>query len=264
MQLHYKVQGNGPPLIILHGFLGSLDNWRTVSKQLSDAFQVFTIDLRNHGGSPHSDRMSYEAMSDDLHEFANQQKILSFFLLGHSMGGKVAMQFAIDHPEPVARLIVVDIAARVYESSHRPLLKTLCALDLSKYKSFSEIDDALAASIPSRLLRQFVLKNLTRDEKRGFKWKINLRAIAVNYERLTTGITAAERFSKPVLFIRGGRSDYITESDIALIDRIFPAAQVKTIANAGHWVHADAPEEFVTTVRAFLLGKPLDSTQSLP
>jgi esterase len=252
MQLHFQVQGDGPPVIILHGFLGSLDNWRTVSRRLSDTFRVFTIDLRNHGGSPHSDQMSYELMSNDLLEFVDQQKLQSFLLLGHSMGGKVAMQFAIDHSESVAKLIVVDIAPRAYEPSHRPLLNALCSLDLRSYDSFTEIDSALATSVPAAVMRQFLLKNLIRDKDRRFKWRIDLESIARNYPHLAMAIAPRRSFSKPALFIRGGRSSYITENDISLIHESFPAAQVMTIADAGHWVHADALEQFLQAVNAFL------------
>jgi esterase len=254
MQLHFQVRGDGQSLIILHGFLGSLDNWRTVSRRLSKAFRVFTIDLRNHGGSPHSNQMNYEIMSQDLLEFVAQHALRSFFLLGHSMGGKVAMQFATDYGESVAKLIIVDIAPRAYEPYHRPLLDALRSLDLQRYTSFNEVDQALAASIPASVTRQFLLKNLTRDKNRRFEWRIDLEAIARNYDDLAKAIAPRRSFSQPALFIRGGRSSYITDSDISPIQKIFPAAQVKTIAGAGHWVHADATEEFLQTVTAFLAG----------
>jgi esterase len=252
MQLHFQVRGNGPPLMILHGFLGSLDNWRTVSRRLSDAFRVFTIDLRNHGGSPHSSQMNYEIMANDLLEFVEQHTLPAVFLLGHSMGGKVAMQFATEHAESVAKLIVVDIAPRAYEPSHRPLLNALRSLDLNQYTSFTETDQALAASIPAPVMRQFLLKNLIRAKDRRLAWRIDVEAIARNYDHLAMAIAPRQSFTKPTLFIRGGRSNYLTDSDLSLIQQIFPAAQVKTIAGAGHWVHAEAPEEFLQTVAAFL------------
>jgi esterase len=254
MQLHFQVRGDGPPLIILHGFLGSSDNWQTVSRRLSDTFRVFTIDLRNHGRSPHSHQMDYETMSSDLFEFVQQHTVpsSSSFFLGHSMGGKIAMQLATDHVESVAKLIVVDIAPRDYEPSHRPLLNTLRRLDLDRYGSFTEIDQALAASITSPVMRQFLLKNLTYDKNRRFAWRIDLEAIARNYDHLRMRITPRQSFIKPALFIRGGRSNYIMDSDISLIYKIFPAAEVKTIVRAGHWVHADAPEEFLQIVLTFL------------
>ncbi|MGH7828156.1 MAG: alpha/beta fold hydrolase [Candidatus Binatia bacterium] len=254
MQLHFQVQGNGHPLIILHGFLGSLDNWRTVGRRFSQAFRVFTVDLRNHGGSPHSDRMNYELMANDLLDFITQQKLSSVYILGHSMGGKVAMQLAIDDSQSVAKLIVVDIAPRAYDPSHRPLLNALRSLDLGNYKRFAEVDEALAPLIPPVAARQFLLKNLTRDRDRRLKWKIDLEAIARNYDDLAKEIAPRGYFIKPTLFIRGGRSNYITESDIPLIQRIFPAAHVETIGKAGHWVHADAPEEFLQVVTTFLAG----------
>jgi esterase len=252
MQLHFQVQGNGHSLIIVHGFLGSLDNWLTVSRRLSVSLRVYTVDLRNHGGSPHSDSMNYEVMANDLLDFISHHKLFPAYILGHSMGGKVAMQLATDHPEVVAKLIVVDIAPRAYDPSHRPLLNALRSVDLSRYKSFTEVDQALASAIPAAAVRQFLLKNLTRDQDRRLKWKIALDAIWRNYDNLAMAIAPRGTFTKPALFIRGGRSTYITERDISLIRQVFAGARVETIAKAGHWVHTDAPEEFLHAVTAFL------------
>jgi esterase len=252
MQLHFHVQGNGHPLIVVHGFLGSLENWLTVSRRLSRSCRVYTVDLRNHGGSPHSDSMDYEVMADDLLEFVNYHKLLPAYILGHSMGGKVAMQLATHHFEVVGKLIVVDIAPRAYDPSHRPLLDALRSLDLSRYKSFTEVDQALAPAIPAAAVRHFLLKNLSRDKDRRLKWKIALDAIWRNYDNLAVAIAPRGTFTKPALFIRGGRSPYITDGDISLIRQVFPKAHVATISKAGHWVHTDAPEEFLQAVTVFL------------
>jgi esterase len=251
MRLNFQVQGEGFPLIILHGFLGSLDNWRSVSKRLSGSYKVYNMDLRNHGESPHSEIMSYPIMADDLREFLDEHQILEASLLGHSMGGKVAMQFALEHPARVAKLIVVDIAPKDYLPSQRSMLQALRDLNLQTFRSFGEIDAALAPSIRNPVLRQFLLKNLARDSG-AFRWKISLDAFIKNYDELTTNIVAGKQFNKPTLFIRGGQSKYIQDEDLTIIKQSFPLAEISTIPNAGHWVHADAPSEFLQTVMDFL------------
>ena len=251
MRLNFQVQGEGFPLIILHGFLGSLDNWRSVSKRLSVSYKVHNMDLRNHGESPHSEIMSYPIMADDLREFLDEHQILEASLLGHSMGGKVAMQFALEHPARVAKLIVVDIAPKDYPPSQRSLLQAFRDLNLQTFRSFGEIDAALAPSIRNPILRQFLLKNLARDSG-AFRWKINLDAFIKNYDELTKNIVAGKQFNKPTLFIRGGQSKYIQDEDLTIIKQSFPLAEISTIPNAGHWVHADTPSEFLQTVMDFL------------
>jgi esterase len=252
MRLNFQVQGEGFPLIILHGFLGSSDNWRVASKRLGERYKVYSIDLRNHGCSPHSDIMNYAVMSQDVCDFMDDRGFSSSFVLGHSMGGKVAMQFATEFPNRVEKLIVVDIAPKAYPASHRPILSALSTLELKAYKSFGEVDGALAAAIPEASLRQFLLKNLTRDKDGGLSWKIDLEAIARNYDNLAAAIAPRQSFNRPACFIRGGQSNYIRDDDISLIQKTFPRAEIKTIPNAGHWVHADAPEEFLEIVTDFL------------
>ena len=253
MRLNFQVQGEGFPLIIMHGFLGSLDNWRAVSKRLSGSYKVYSLDLRNHGESPHSEVMSYPIMAEDLHEFFAEHDIFEANLLGHSMGGKVAMQFAADHPEQVGKLIVVDIAPKAYPSSQRSLLQALRSLDLGTFKSFGGIDAFLAPSIRAPVLRQFLLKNLARDPAMGFRWKINLDALIKNYDELTKSIVVKEPFNKPTCFIRGGRSKYIQDEDFPIIKQMFPQGKIVTIPSVDHWVHADAPEEFLKIVNDFLV-----------
>jgi esterase len=252
MNLHFEVVGNGAPLIILHGLLGSADNWRSMSRRLGAHCKVFAVDLRNHGRSPHSEIFDYDVMTADLREFMEQQALRPVMLLGHSMGGKVAMQFAIDHSEQVDRLVIVDIAPKPYELSHRYILKALRSLDLTRYKSFADVDAALAAEISGKSLRQFLLKNLARDEDGRLRWKIHLEAIYRNYDKLARGVGPERTFDKPTLFIRGGRSNYIGDDDARLIRQIFPQAAIATVPEAGHWAHVDAPEEFFQTVLNFL------------
>lgn len=251
MRLNFQVQGDGFPLIILHGFLGSLDNWRSVSKRLSVSYKVYNVDLRNHGQSPHDEIMSYPIMGDDLREFLDEHQIFEADMLGHSMGGKVAMQFALEHPARVAKLIVVDIAPKDYPPSQRSLLQALRDVNLQTFRSFGEIDAALAPAVRSPVLRQFLLKNLARDAG-TFRWKISLDALIKNYDELTKNIAVREPFNKPTLFIRGGQSKYIQDEDLTIIKQLFPQAEISTIPNAGHWVHSDAPSEFLQIVNGFL------------
>ena len=171
MKLAFEVVGKGDPLVILHGLLGSADNWLSMSRRLGAHYQVFALDLRNHGRSPHSDILDYDVMVADVREFMEQQALRRIMLLGHSLGGKVAIQFAIDYSEQVDRLVIVDIAPKPYEPSQRYLLKAMRALDLTRYKSFADVDAALAPEVSSESLRQFLLKNLTRDENSRIRWK---------------------------------------------------------------------------------------------
>ena len=194
MNLHFEAVGKGPPLIILHGLLGSADNWRSVSRRLGAHYQVFAVDLRNHGRPPHSDVFDYDIMTADLREFTEQQALRRTMLLGHSMGGKVAMQFAIDYSEQVDKLVIVDIAPKAYEPSQRYLLEALRSLDLTRYKSFTDVDAALAAEVSSESLRQFLLKNLARDENGRLRWKVHLEAIDRNYDKLVLGLAPERNF----------------------------------------------------------------------
>jgi esterase len=252
MNLHFEAIGTGPPFFILHGLLGSADNWRSMSRRLGADYKVFALDLRNHGRSPHSDIFDYNVMVADLREFMKQQALRHIILLGHSMGGKVAMQFAIEYSAQVDRLVVVDTAPKPYEPSQRYILAALRSLDLARYKSFVDVDAALAEKISDNSLRQFLLKNLARDENGRLRWKIHLAAIDRNYDNLGRGIASERTFDKPTLFIRGGRSNYIEDDDAPLIRQIFPQAEIVTVPEAGHWVHVDAPEEFFQTVLNFL------------
>ncbi|MGE5217068.1 MAG: alpha/beta fold hydrolase [Chloroflexota bacterium] len=252
MRLHFQAQGQGHPLLILHGFLGSLDNWRAMSKRLAKQFRVYALDLRNHGLSPHSDVMNYPVMARDVGELIAAEGLMPPYILGHSMGGKVAMQFALQYPQSVAKLVVVDIAPKAYASSHMPLLLALRAVDLLAYRSFGEIGVALAGAVTDAALRDFLLKNLTRDADQAFRWRIALDEIIRNYDSLTQAITADRPFDKPACFIRGGRSSFVNDRDGASLGALFPRAEIRTIAGAGHWLHFDAPEEFYSVVSNFL------------
>lgn len=253
MHLHSEVYGQGHPLIILHGLFGSQENWRTLSKVFGQHFQVFALDQRNHGRSPHSEGFTYEAMTEDLCEFMQEQALTSAYVLGHSMGGKVAMRFAVAYPDLVDKLVVVDIAPRAYPPGHDEVFSGLYALDLPTLRSRQDADAALAQYLPDLALRQFLLKNLERTEIGTFRWRINLDAIHDSYHEMLKGCDVTGTYTKPTLFIRGENSDYIKNSDLTSIRAVFPHAQLVTIPGTGHWVHAEAPQEFARIVMEFLM-----------
>ena len=252
MQLHFKQLGGGEPLVLLHGLFGSADNWFGVAPKLAEKFHVLIPDLRNHGHSPHGAEMDYPLMAADVEKFFAAQKIESAAVIGHSMGGKVAMQFALNFPARVKKLVVVDMAPRAYRRAHDHIFAALLALDLPAFQTRPQIEDALAPAIPNLMLRRFLLKNLGRDAAGNFSWKINLAGLAQNYPALCAALPATQPFLQPALFLRGGRSDYIRAVDELRIRELFPLAQIETIAAAGHWVHADEPAEFLRRLLAFL------------
>lgn len=252
MLLHFKQLGHGEPLVLLHGLFGSGDNWFGIAPKLAEKFHIFAPDLRNHGHSPHHAEMDFSLMAADVEKFFAAQKIESAHVIGHSMGGKVAMQFALDFPACVKKIVVVDMAPRAYARAHDKIFAALLALDLAAFQTRTEIENVLAPEIPSLNLRRFLLKNLSRDDHGKFIWKMNLRGVAENYSQLGKVLSGGKVFSNPALFIRGGKSDYIGTKDEAEILKLFPSAETQTITTANHWVHADAPEEFVRLVLEFL------------
>lgn len=252
MRLHFRKFGKGAPLIVLHGLLGSLDNWQPLARRFAEHFQVFAVDLRNHGQSPHHEDVSYDAMAADLGEFMRTHDLPRVHLLGHSMGGKVAMQFSLGHPDRVNKLVVVDISPREYPPRHKRTLAALLALDLQQLHRREELDAELAKSVDNVEVRRFLLKNAGRDARGGFRWKSNIRGLWENYERLAVAVRGEEPCDRPALFIRGGKSEFVPTEDIALIRRLFPRAEICTLAGAGHWVHADEPEAVMALVLEFL------------
>jgi pimeloyl-ACP methyl ester carboxylesterase len=252
MKLHFEAMGQGSPLIVLHGLLGSADNWRSMSRRLAGAYRVFALDLRNHGQSPHSDVLDYDVMAADVREFVEDYGLSRIILMGHSMGGKVAMRFALDYGAALERLVIVDVAPKSYPPMHHDLIEALRSLDLRHYRSFGEVDAVLAPKIPAPGVRQFLLKNLARDGHGGLGWKIDLEAIQRNYDNLGREISAGSAFAKPSLFIRGALSKYVEDNDLPGIRRLFPKAVIATVPGAGHWVHADRPDEFYDILSRFL------------
>jgi pimeloyl-ACP methyl ester carboxylesterase len=251
MELHFRTLGEGPPLIILHGLLGSLHHWLPLARKFAERFKVFAVDQRNHGLSPHSPEFGYDHMARDLHEFMNAQGLTSAHVLGHSMGGKTAMQFALLYPDQVEKLVVVDISPKAHVPRQSGTIQALLALDLGKYQHRGELDAALAESVPDEELRQFLLTNVARDKSGAFVWKANLSAIWENRRLLGAALESERPCIKPALFIRGGKSDYVTDADLDSIRRLFPRVTMETISEAGHWIHADAPTKFLSLVMEF-------------
>jgi pimeloyl-ACP methyl ester carboxylesterase len=252
MQLHHKTYGDGETIVILHGLFGSLDNWHSISLKLAQRFRVVAVDQRNHGRSPHSQEMDYGLMAEDLDELLNELRIERAHILGHSMGGKTAMRFALTFPVRVRSLIVVDIAPRVYPPFHDEILDALLSLEPQHFENRKQMEDALAPSLPSLALRQFLLKNAERASDGHFRWRFGLKELSQNYGKLQAEMPQDRHFDGPVLFIRGADSDYLSESDLPGIRRLFPRAALEIIANAGHLVHAENPQAFLKMVETFL------------
>lgn len=251
MNLFYRTAGEGKPLIILHGLFGSSDNWLTHAKVLGKNHKVYLVDQRNHGASPHDDEFTYELMVLDLLKFIKQHDLIRPDILGHSMGGKVAMLFAAKYPDQLDKLIVVDIAPKFYPVHHNVILEGLKAIPISKLASRREADDLLADYVEPPGVRQFLLKNIKRT-KDGFAWKMNLDVIYDHIANVGNGLNDDETFAHETLFIRGSESDYIEDSDIPDLDAHFPKNNLVTIHGASHWVHVEEPEQLLEAIIVFL------------
>lgn len=250
-QLNYKTFGEGEPLIILHGLFGSLDNWITLAKKFADNYKVYIVDQRNHGLSFHDDAWDYDVMAEDLCEFMSTEQLDKALLIGHSMGGKTVMNFAVKYPEKVDKLIVADIGPKYYPVHHTTIIKALYSIDVNALSSRNEADEQMQKLISEFGVRQFLLKNLQRDGD-SFRWKMNLDVIAKNIEEVGKALNQNATYAQPTLFIRGGKSDYIQDGDFNTIHSIFPKSKIETIASAGHWLHAEKPAEFFQLVTEFL------------
>ena len=252
MKLNFRTIGEGAPLIILHGFFGSADNWQTIGKELGNHFKVYLIDQRNHGLSPHDDIFNYDVMTADLLELFKDEKIDRAIILGHSMGGKTAMNFATEYHEKVEKLIVVDIGPKQYPSHHDSIFNAFRSVDLQQVETRKDADNQLSKSIPDMGVRQFILKNLTRGEN-GFEWRLNLDVLEKNAHEIGRALDQGDVYNGQTLFIGGAKSDYIKPDDHILIMNHFPKAKIKMIAGAGHWVHAEKPKELLGLVNDFIL-----------
>ncbi len=264
MNLFYRRYGEGPPLIILHGLFGSSDNWITIARKLSGDFTVYLPDMRNHGLSPHSPVHDYEAMTDDIYEFSIQEGLDRFFLAGHSMGGKAAIRFALQWTGKLSGLLIADISPftpdgreKIYYNQYLSVLKAMQSVDLKEIISRTQVEKNLSKKIESARIREFILKNLKRDKENSFSWKINIASLLQNLHKITGGINVPAEdprgtSSFPVVFLKGARSEYLPETDMPFIRKIFPGAELINIPDAGHWIHADKPDAVADALRSLL------------
>jgi len=270
MNLSFRKMGQGPPMIILHGLYGSSDNWVSIGKAFAEKFEVFLIDQRNHGNSPHTKEHNYVALRNDLHDFMETQAIEKAVILGHSMGGKTAMYFAVAWPEKVQSLIVVDISPLPYKSVTRPvsqsldhlnIINAMFSVDFSEVKTREDVNRMLSETLPSEKLRQFLLKNVHRNkEDSRYNWKLNIQTLHDQLPKIMDGLDPKDFMNGngmtgfPVLFIKAEKSGYIGEEDISAIKTIFPMAEMVIIPGADHWVHVEQPELLIKTISYFVFG----------
>lgn len=252
MVLHSNILGEGKPFVILHGFLGMSDNWKTLGNQFAEHFQVHLVDQRNHGRSFHDDNFYYEALAEDLKNYFDTHQIKDAILLGHSMGGKTAMLFATLYPELVSKLIIADISPRFYPIHHDAILEGLNSLDFDTLKSRGQADKQLANYVTDKGTRMFLLKNLYWIEKGKLALRINLDVLTDNVSEVGEALPLHAKFDGDTLFLRGDKSEYIGNQDESLIKNHFPEAKIVTIANAGHWLHAENPKDFYQAVTNFV------------
>ncbi|TNE31559.1 MAG: alpha/beta fold hydrolase [Bacteroidetes bacterium] len=254
MKLFSRIIGEGPDVLILHGLFGMNDNWNSLGKQWAEdcGMRMHLLDLRNHGQSPHSPEHTYKAMSADVVEYLDDHSIDSAIVIGHSMGGKVAMRMAVDHPERVARLCVVDIAPKGYPVHHQEIVDAMRTLNFDEISSRKDADDTLALSMPNLMMRQFLLKSLHWESEDRLAWRFNLDAIEANLEMVGEAMEESAMYEGTTLFIRGAKSGYIKDEDEALLKAHFPKSRLYTVEGAGHWVHAEKPKEMYRVICEFL------------
>ena len=254
MILHATQFGSGQPLLILHGFLGMSDNWKTFAKNISNSgFEVHLIDQRNHGRSFHSPEFSYDLMADDLERYSAHYGLNKFHLLGHSMGGKTAMYYAAKYSNRVEKLVIADIAPKYYPPHHQQILKGLSALDFNTISSRLQADEALSTFVTEKGVRQFLLKNLCWETKDRLGLRANISVLSQKAEAVGEALPSSYLFHGPTLFLKGEKSDYITDEDFSLLKQHFPYTTLETIQNAGHWLHAENPVQFYEITHRFLI-----------
>lgn len=243
--LYSRIEGEGKPLLILHGYLGMSDNWKTLSGRFAESgFQVHSLDLRNHGRSFHSDEFSQELMMQDVLRYCEFHNLKKISLIGHSMGGKLAMFLAVTYPDLIDKLIVADISVREYPPHHQDILEALNSVDFSVHTDRKQVEDVIAKYITDFGTIQFLMKNVYRTTPEQLGFRMNLKSLTENYDNMGVAIPKESKFEKPVLFLKGEKSDYIRERDKQDILEIFPKAEIKTVSNAGHWLHAENPNDF--------------------
>jgi esterase len=253
MKLYFRKYGSGQPMIILHGLFGQSDNWNTLAKKFGEnGFEVYVADLRNHGLSPHSTQWDYKSMSEDVHELITDNNLKNVILCGHSMGGKTAMRYALDHCENLDKLIVADIAPKEYPVEPKEVIEALNAVDFSIIKTRKEAEDVLSKYITDFGTKQFLLKNIYWKDNGELGWRFNLKVITEKIMNVREAISSDKNCEVPTLFIRGENSSYILDEDMNFIHDLFPRSMLETIGGAGHWVHAEKPNEFFECVMNFI------------
>lgn len=251
--LYSKIEGEGKPLLILHGYLGMSDNWKTLATQFaSEGFQTHALDLRNHGRSFHSDEFTYDAMVQDILDYCQENNLDKISIIGHSMGGKVAMFFATKYPEMVDKLIIADIGPKYYRPHHQDIMAGLNAVDFSKKPERSDVEELLKPHIPDFGTRQFLMKSLYWVEPGQLGFRFNVSVFNDKIDNIGEALPENTVFEKPTLFLKGGNSNYIKDEDVEIIQKHFPNSEIQTIANAGHWLHAEKPQEFYQESIAYL------------
>lgn len=241
MSLNFSVRGEGEPLVLVHGLFGSLENLGALARLLAENFRVYSIDLPNHGRSPHLEAFSLSDIAEQIHEWMVEQSIESADFVGHSLGGKAVMELAMTKPSLVRSCAVMDIAPVIYNNRHEAVFEGLLAIDPSALKLRSEADEQLKAYVPELAVRNFLLKNLSKKVDGGFEWRMNLAAIASAYPKLI-GENSKSVFDGPVLFLKGSNSDYIVEDYREAILKRFPKAKLRVVSETGHWLHAEKPD----------------------
>ncbi|MFT5436307.1 MAG: esterase [Ulvibacter sp.] len=251
--LHSRIIGGKTPLVILHGFLGSGDNWKSLGNRFAEnGYQVHLVDQRNHGRSFHSEAFSYQLIVDDVKKYCDYHKLDEFILLGHSMGGKAAMLFAVTYPDLVSKLIIADIGPKFYPQHHQDILKALSLLNFQEIRTRNEAEEVLSKYIREAGIRQFLLKNLYWVQKGELGLRINLKTLIDKVEEVGMALPEGTGFSKATLFLKGSNSGYIIETDEVLIKKYFPMTKIQTVSNAGHWLHAENPTDFYNLIMEFV------------
>lgn len=250
--LQSTILGAGQPFLILHGYFGMSDNWKTLGNKFAKNYEVHLIDQRNHGRSFHSDEFDYELLVEDLYAYIQHHNLINIILLGHSMGGKVAMLFAVTHPEIVNKLIIADISPKYYEPHHQPILAALNSVNFSLHNTRSKVEEVLRIYIKDEGVLQFMLKNVYRKNKETLAFRFNLHSLTLNNSEVGEPLPSFMHFDGETLFLKGENSNYITSEDTPLILAHFANAKIVTVKNAGHWLHAENPTQFYNDIIAFL------------
>lgn len=254
VKLYHKIYGEGKPIIVLHGLFGMSDNWLSFAKLKAQHRMVVLVDIRDHGRSPHTQEFTYEHIAEDVLELMHENWIFHADIIGHSMGGKAAMQLASLHPDAVEKMAIIDIGPGSYPGGHETIMEALSAIDLKNIHSRSEVEELLSASIKDIGVLKFLLKNLSRNKESGFRWKMNLPLLKSNYRQILAELEL-NHIENPTLFVKGELSDYIDDMQEALIKKIFTDYSINEIKQAGHWVHADQPQALFDILYDFLNDK---------